>query len=241
MDEIFRKLLNRQEGDPTLRQALGTIGQDIHRNILGAIRGTDVFDQPIETRRHGPIFDSKSLQQLFEEVQNEIPVAETHQPRIPQEIWESQPALQSTQPQAQPEVLGMGSSSHSPIRDYALSYPGSRYTPEILDLLQEVLEAEIMARAIAASVAESGMGKAASNFKGDGGLKDRNWFGLHVGGDRTYDPESWEVMAQDLLRNFGPGSRFENITPESANLYTGGDRTSSWMDNFSAAMRAMGY
>lgn len=246
MEEIFRRLLGIQQGQPGLKSALGTIGRNANRNIMGFLRGTDVYDEPIETQQHGAVFDSKTLQQLFEQAQNEIPKAEFHEPLIPQDVWESQPALQpppvqSPPVQAQPEVLGTTDNSYAPIREHALSYPGTRYTPEILDLLQDYLGPEVMAKAIAASIAETGAGKNASNFKGDGGLKERNWFGLHVGGDNTYDPDSWEVMAQDILRNFGPGSRYENITPESVNTYTGGDNPNTWMDNFMLTMQAMGY
>lgn len=131
------------------------------------------------------------------------------------------------------------------IKDYALSYPGTRYTPEILNLLAGYLDPDTTAKAVAASIAETGAGKAASSFKGDGKLKNTNWFGIHISKDgqpaNQYDPESWEIMAQDLLRNFGPGSRFSELTPEKINLYTGGDNPDTWTKNFYSVLRAMGY
>ena len=131
------------------------------------------------------------------------------------------------------------------IMDYALSYPGTRYTPEILDLLARYLDPDTMAKAVAASIAETGAGKAASSFKGDGKLKNTNWFGIHISKNgqpaNQYDPESWEIMAQDLLRNFGPGSRFSELTPEKIYTYTGGDNPDTWTKNFYSVLRAMGY
>lgn len=131
------------------------------------------------------------------------------------------------------------------IKDYALSYPNTRYTPEILNTLAGYLDPDTMAKAIAASISETGAGSKASSFKGDGKLKNINWFGIHIPKDgqpaNQYDPESWEIMAQDLLRNFGPGSRFSELTPEKINLYTGGDNPDTWTKNFYSVLRAMGY
>jgi len=131
------------------------------------------------------------------------------------------------------------------IKDYALSYPGTRYTPEILNLLAGYLDPDTMAKAVAASIAETGAGKAATSFKGDGKLKNTNWFGIHISKNgqpaNQYDPESWEIMAQDLLRNFGPGSRFSELTPEKIYTYTGGDNPDTWTKNFYSVLRAMGY
>lgn len=124
--------------------------------------------------------------------------------------------------------------------NYALNYPGTRYTPEILNILRQYLDEDTLVKAIAASQAETGMGKAAYSFKNDGQLKERNWFGLHIG-DSTYDPPTWEQMAKDINRNFGPEGPYSDITPENAYTYTGGDRTSNWLKIVLPALKEMGY
>jgi hypothetical protein len=129
---------------------------------------------------------------------------------------------------------------YQPIFDYALNYGGSRFTPAILGLLAGRMDPQTLAMAIAASVQETSMGAKASNFRG--GLKDRNWFGLHIGGNQ-YDPENWDIMADDIIRNFGEGGRFEpkNFTREKVDTFTAGDKSEDWMRNVPIALNNMGY
>lgn len=131
------------------------------------------------------------------------------------------------------------------IANYALSYPGTRFTPDILNLLSEYLDPDTMAKAIAISQAETGMGKAASSFRGDGKLKNINWFGIHIPKNgqpgNVYDPETWEEMAEDILRNLGPGSKYSTLTPENIEEWTGGTRSEDWTRIVRDALRTMGY
>lgn len=132
--------------------------------------------------------------------------------------------------------------------EYALSYPGTRFTPELLNMLRAALDADTFLRSIAIAQAETGMGKTASSFKNDNQLKERNWWGFKLPTPEQpswptdwYDPPTWEQMIEDINRNIGPEGRFGYITPEVANLYTAGDKTDNWLNIVTGALQQMGY
>lgn len=254
MDDFWTKLLGLPQGSPGIKEALGILNDERirkqHKRLI------DDYEIPHIQTKYGGGNSWKQLQEWYEQARNEaptmemqepIPMAETQEPLIPQDVWESQPALKGKLG-GQEQVLGTTSGDYSKITEHALNYPGSRFTPEILEMFKQKMDPDTMARVIAASVSETGMGKAASTFRGDGGLKERNWWGFKLPTPDQpdwsrdwYDPPTWDIMIEDLLRNFGEGGRYSKITPESVNLYTTGDREDDWMNNFIATMQAMGY
>jgi len=100
-------------------------------------------------------------------------------------------------------------------------YPGSRVTEEYYKAMEQALDEKTLANVLAMSIAETGAGRDASNFQGDGGLKNSNFWGYFKGGDRTYDPDTG-VMIEDLQHAFGPGGAYEEITPQTLAYYVHG-------------------
>jgi alkylhydroperoxidase/carboxymuconolactone decarboxylase family protein YurZ len=112
-------------------------------------------------------------------------------------------------------------------------YPGSRITGDYYNALESGLDEDTLKRVIAISVAETGAGKAASSFKGDGSLKQNNFYGIHIAKDgkpaNQYDPDL-PTMIEDLKRNFGPGARYSTINRDTLSYYVQGKAYSKLTD-----------
>jgi hypothetical protein len=112
------------------------------------------------------------------------------------------------------------------VKDYIVNgYPGSRITPEYFDFLASNLDRDTLLRALAMSIAETGAGRDASTFRPEGGLKENNYWGIHISKDgdpsNYYDPER-EVMVEDLNRNFGPEAPYSTINRDTLAWYVKG-------------------
>jgi len=107
------------------------------------------------------------------------------------------------------------------VKDFIVNkYPGSRITSGYFDALASKLDQDTLLRALAMSIAETGAGRDASAFKGDGSLKQNNFYGYHLGGNQ-YDPDL-DTMISDLNRAFGPGGRYETIDKNTLSWYVRG-------------------
>lgn len=161
------------------------------------------------------------------------------------------------------EVLGASTPSiPQPIIDYATGYrysPGgefgqSRLNEQALTTLwnsieqaypdtENSLKEALLASLVAVAQAESGMGGAYGNPDADN-YKKTNYWNWFQGGDRQFDPESPEEMADIIAKGIG-GYTLGNqgrFTREGAKKYTGNDNLGFWFDSiYSPAMSAMGY
>lgn len=162
----------------------------------------------------------------------------------------------ASQPVAQPQtqqVLGestvipkvislLSDPQYQKVANFVGSYPGSKIDQSYLEMLaQNSPDIDTLKRIIAASVSETGMGKNAyanPNSPSRDAMKNANYWGYYVGGDRTYDPAR-EEMAAIIAKAFGPGGRYSNLNEESINRYTGGDRSSNWANIYNWAMSQM--
>lgn len=117
------------------------------------------------------------------------------------------------------------------VQNFVKTYPGSRIDDEYFNLMVEKApDLDTLMRAIAASVSETGMGKNAYQDVYNPNkeqLKNSNYWAYFVDGDRAFDPER-EEMLDYIYQAFGPGGRYQNLTPERIDQYTGGDKSSNW-------------
>jgi hypothetical protein len=127
------------------------------------------------------------------------------------------------------QALEVGS-KYSKIKEYVNSYPNSQITDTYLDILHDECDDKTLQTVIAISVAECGMGKACST--------KNNFWGWHKNGDTSYDPDR-ETMAKEICE--GIGTYYSDIGGDSdlIELYTGGDRSSTWSKNFQIAYNQM--
>ena len=120
---------------------------------------------------------------------------------------------------------------YSKAKSFIASYNGSRIDDNYLDLLaSNCKDYKTLRTVVAISVSESGMGR-------DLPHRESNFWGWFKGGDRNYDP-SREVMAKDICN--GIASYYPNIADGvGVDIYTGGDRSSTWFQNFTWAYGQM--
>ena len=128
------------------------------------------------------------------------------------------------------------------ISDFVSNYPGTRIDNSYLQLLaNNSNDIDTLKRIIAASVSETGMGKNAysnPNNPSREQLKNSNYWGYYVGGNRAYDPTR-EEMATIIAKAFGPNGAYSNLNSDTINKYTGGDRSSNWANIYNWAMNQM--
>ena len=139
-------------------------------------------------------------------------------------------------PQEGTEVQGVQTTGTKYPKVYEFThkvYPGSRITGNYYNALESALDEDTLKRVIAIGVAETGAGKAASSFKGDGSLKQNNFYGIHIAKDgqpaNQYDPDL-PTMIEDLKRNFGPGARYSTINKDTLAYYVQGKAYSKLTD-----------
>lgn len=223
----FITLQGTQPGEQGLFGSLKTLadrgGQDLQEKAYGFRR----FDEPVITH-YGEASDQDSLDKMMKLAQAErtVSLADQYNPQL------------SAQPLAQPEVLG---ESTAPIQPAPIKlpkvnqfmtkkYPGTRVTPEYYSSLETSLDPETLKIAMAMSIAETGAGRDASSFRGDGTKKKFNFYGIHkswknadgkVMPANQYDPDL-PTMIEDLKKNFGPGGRYSKINPETLAFYVRG-------------------
>jgi hypothetical protein len=239
IDDYMRIRDLKQDG-LGFREAFDIIKNNIADRGLGFMRGQHMFDTPIKTKNAGTLYSREDLQSAYDTTRRlppdaihrdqweRMPVEDTshlpptssilpsgpvHEPLIPRDVWESQPALQGS-------VLGAQDSYKYPqAGEYITSgYPGTRITDEYYRALENSLDEETLMRALGMAIAETGAGRDASDF--NGGLKNVNFYGYHKGGN-TYDPDL-QTMIQDLQNAFGPGGMYEEITPQTLSWYVYG-------------------
>ena len=116
------------------------------------------------------------------------------------------------------------------IEKYILSY-GGRYDSEYLTSLRKYCSEDTLKLVIAISVAETGMGKARMD-------RNTNWYGYFYNGDRQYDPDV-DTMSRVICHGIGKYYSDVNVNVANANRYTGGDHTTTWMENVNKALEGM--
>ena len=263
----FLKNFILPKGSPGLKEALSIIKEDKVKKKQKSI--ADDYNIPwVRSQSKGGTDSWQQLQEWFNQAQNEIPKVEYQEPIISQEVWESQPALQESIPpevKLEPEVQVLGASNigiPQSVYDYATGYkysPGgefgqSRLNDQALSILwneinniypdlDQASKETLLANLVAVAQAESGMGGAYGNPEASN-YKNSNYWNWFKGGDRGYDPGSFEAMAQDIVPGIGgytlgTGGRF---TRDNASTYTGNDNLDFWYDQiYNPAMQAMGY
>lgn len=115
------------------------------------------------------------------------------------------------------------------VLNFVRSYGGMYDREYLQDLTRFCGDTKELRIVIAISVAETGMGKAVN--------KRSNFYGWYKNGDVNYDPERSE-MAKEICE--GIKTWYSDIDSYYiADVYTGGDRTSTWYSNFSWALSQM--
>jgi len=263
MDGFIERILGVPQGSPSLMEALAINKQDrIKRNQE---RIADDYEIPWTRTKYGGTDAYSVLQDWFNRAQLEREEELNRTIPTQQELDYGIPSQGIGQiPQDQPQVMGAMDigSIPQPIYDYATGYrysPGgefgiSRLNDQTLGILWNEIENTypdldqgtkemLLANLVAVAQAESGMGGAYGNPEASN-YKNSNYWNWFKGGNRGYDPESFEVMAQDIVPGIGgytigTGGRF---TRDNASTYTGNDNLSFWYDQiYNPAMRAMGY
>lgn len=121
IDDYMRIRDLKQDG-LGLREAFDIIKNNIADKGLGFMRGQHMFDTPIKTKRAGTLYSNEDLQSAYNAVRNNpdaitasmwkqmptedtshlpptssiLPSGPVHEPLIPRDVWESQPALQGS-------------------------------------------------------------------------------------------------------------------------------------------------
>jgi len=116
------------------------------------------------------------------------------------------------------------------IEEYILSY-GGRYDSEYLASLRKYCSEDTLKLVIAISVAETGMGKARMD-------RNTNWYGYFYNGDRQYDPDV-DTMSRVICNGIGKYYSDVATNYDRAYAYTGGDHTTTWMENVNKALEGM--
>lgn len=108
---------------------------------------------------------------------------------------------------------------------------GGRIDGEYLSYLRVYCNSETLKSVIAIAVAETSMGKNTD--------KKTNFYGWHLNGNKAHDLDSKEAMAKQIC--VGVAKYYSEVgnSYEVAYKYTGGDRTSNWMKNYSWALERM--
>lgn len=263
MNDFLTKLLGLPQGSPGIGEALSILNQDRIKKQQEKSLGT--YNIPMVNTSEGFTDSYQTLNDLFKRTQME---RANDMGSIPteQELAYSQPIQQEMpieMPTAQPSVMGTQTGGiPREVLDYATGYrysPGGEFGQSRLneqnlstlwnsintnypDLDQRTKEM-LLANLVAVAQAESGMGGAYGNPNA-GNYKDSNFWNWFAGGDRNFDPESFDEMANIITKGIGKytlgtGGRF---TRENASTYTGNDNLGFWYDQiYNPAMRAMGY
>lgn len=115
------------------------------------------------------------------------------------------------------------------IDSFVVGYGGSRINANYLKVLRHQCgDEKLLAKVVAMSVAETGMGRDTRN--------NSNFWGWFPSGNRGYDPSRKE-MARVICN--GVKKYYYNMTPERIKTYTGNDRTSNWGRIYLWAMNQM--
>lgn len=129
-------------------------------------------------------------------------------------------------------VIDKGTSyDYSKVESFIASYNGSRIDSDYLELLaSNCKDYKTLRTVVAISVSESGIGR-------DLPHRQSNFWGWFKGGDRNYDP-SRDQMAKDICN--GIATYYPSIADGvGVDIYTGGDRSSTWFSNFTWAYGQM--
>lgn len=253
----FVTLQGTQPGEFGLRDSLKVLANKGKQNLQEKVYGFRRFDEPVRTR-YGEASDQDSLDKMMQMAQQE-----REQP-LSAQYGPFPPSPEVAAQQEREAVLGtMIEQIPQSIKDYATGYrysPGGEYGTSRLNeqnlgvLWESINEAypdasqkakeTLLANIVAVAQAESGMGGAYGNPKA-GNYKDTNYWNWFKGGDRNFDPDSFDEMADIITKGLGGytmGNQGGRFSREGASKYTGNDNLSFWYDSiYNPAMRAMGY
>jgi len=253
----FITLQGTQPGELNFKDSLKVLAKKGKQDIQDKTYGFHFFDKPIVTNR-GEAYDTGALNQMMQTSQNEAQQPLSAQygpfPLSPEEI------AQADREAVLGEMIGQIPQS---IKDYTTGYrysPGGKYgasrlNEENLGLLWESIneaypdasqkaKETLLANIVAVAQAESGMGGAYGNPNA-GNYRESNYWNWFKGGDRNFDPQSFEEMSDIITKGLGGytmGNQGGRFSRQGASKYTGNDNLSYWYDSiYNPAMRAMGY
>lgn len=217
-----------KQGEPTLGESARIIGNNMKRKAQDKLYGFHQFDTPIQTA-YGEAVDSGSLDEQFNRAWNEKKQSLAEQYNATQ-----QPVEQDVLGEQEQNVQfydGPPQVKLPKVNEFMTKkYPGTRITQEYYNALENSLDPETLKRAMAMSIAETGAGRDASSFRGDGTKKKYNFYGIHKAWKNAegksmpanqYDPDL-PTMIEDLKKNFGPGGRYSTINKETLAWYVRG-------------------
>lgn len=118
------------------------------------------------------------------------------------------------------------------IRAFRDTYPDNTLTDEYLDIIHNSCpDLETTERVVAIATAECGLDARRCN-------KTTNLWGWFKGGDWGYDPDM-QTMAVDICNGIGGAYRGVEHSWDAAYVYTGGDRTQTWLNHVNSAISKM--
>ena len=118
------------------------------------------------------------------------------------------------------------------VYEFVNNYPGSRLKGEYIELLNAECngDTQLLRQLVAIATAETAQGRETP-------LKNNFW-GWHTGGNKWHDP-SREEMASEIVQGISAYYRDVGNNSSIADIYTGGDSTSTWLGIYQWAMNEM--